>query len=75
MGFKWEFVSQQVDQRRDSLDYALEYLLKRESSINPFGVEVDRLPSVLAHYSPCCSCHDFVSLAANSSIDQFGLSL
>ena len=45
MGFKWEFVSQQVDQRRDSLDYALEYLLKRESSINPFGVEVDRLPS------------------------------
>lgn len=44
MGFKWEFVSQQVDQRRDSLDYALEYLLKRESSINPFGVEVDRLP-------------------------------
>ncbi|MGE4656939.1 hypothetical protein ACEWFX_09515 [Bifidobacterium longum subsp. suis] len=45
MGFKWEFVSQQVDQRRDSLDYALEYLLKRESSINPFGVEVDRLLS------------------------------
>lgn len=45
MGFKWEFVSQQVDQRRDSLDYALEYLLKRESSINQFGVEVDRLPS------------------------------
>lgn len=45
MGFKWEFVSQQVDQRRDSLDYALEYLLKRESSINPFGVEVARLPS------------------------------
>ena len=45
MGFKWEFVSQQVDQRRDSLDYALEYLLKRESSINPFGVKVDRLPS------------------------------
>ncbi|TCE90886.1 hypothetical protein MCC10074_1595 [Bifidobacterium longum subsp. longum] len=45
MRFKWEFVSQQVDQRRDSLDYALEYLLKRESSINPFGVEVDRLPS------------------------------
>ena len=45
MGFKWEFVSQQIDQRRDSLDYALEYLLKRESSINPFGVEVDRLPS------------------------------
>jgi len=45
MGFKWEFVSQQVDQRRDSLDYALENLLKRESSINPFGVEVDRLPS------------------------------
>lgn len=45
MGFKWEFVSQQVDQRRDSLDYALEYLLKRESSINPFGVEVDRLPN------------------------------
>ena len=41
---KWS-VSQQVDQRRDSLDYALEYLLKRESSINPFGVEVDRLPS------------------------------
>ena len=28
------------DQRRDSLDYALEYLLKRESSINQFGVEV-----------------------------------
>ena len=72
MRFKWESVSQQVDQRRDSLDYALEYLLKRESSINPFGVEVDRLP---AHYSTCCSCHDFVSLAANSSIDQFGLSL
>ena len=45
MGFKWEFVSQQVDQRRDSLDYALEYLLKRESSINPFGVEEDRMPS------------------------------
>ncbi|WP_232297583.1 hypothetical protein [Bifidobacterium longum] len=45
MGFKWESVSQQVDQRRDSLDYALEYLLKRESSINQFGVEVDRLPS------------------------------
>lgn len=45
MRFKWESVSQQVDQRRDSLDYALEYLLKRESSINPFGVEVDRLPS------------------------------
>lgn len=45
MEFKWESVSQQVDQRRDSLDYALEYLLKRESSINPFGVEVDRLPS------------------------------
>ena len=45
MGFKGEFVSQQVDQRRDSLDYALEYLLKRESSINPFGVEVDRLRS------------------------------
>ena len=45
MGFKWDFVSQQVDQRRDSLDYALEYLLKRESSINPFGVEVDRLLS------------------------------
>lgn len=45
MGFKWEFVSQQVDQRRDSLDYALEYLLKRESSINSFGVGVDRLPS------------------------------
>ena len=45
MGFKWEFVSQQVDQRRDSLDYALEYLLKRESSINQFDVEVDRLPS------------------------------
>ena len=45
MRFKWESVSQQVDQRRNSLDYALEYLLKRESSINPFGVEVDRLPS------------------------------
>lgn len=45
MRFKWESVSQQVDQRRDSLDYALEYLLKRESSINQFGVEVDRLPS------------------------------
>ena len=45
MGFKWEFVSQQIDQRRDSLDYALEYLLKRDSSINPVGVEVDRLPS------------------------------
>ena len=45
MRFKWESVSQLVDQRRDSLDYALEYLLKRESSINPFGVEVDRLPS------------------------------
>ena len=41
MRFKWESVSQQVDQRRDSLDYALEYLLKRESSINQFGVEVD----------------------------------
>ena len=45
MRFKWESVSQQVDQRRDSLDYALVYLLKRESSINQFGVEVDRLPS------------------------------
>ena len=45
MRFKWESVSQQVDQRRDSLDYALEYLLKRESSINPFGVEVDWLSS------------------------------
>ena len=45
MRFKWESVSQQVDQRRDSLDYALEYLLRRESSINQFGVEVDRLPS------------------------------
>ena len=45
MGFKWEFVSQHVDQRRDILDYALEYLLKRESSINPFGVEVDWWPS------------------------------
>lgn len=45
MRFKWESVSQQVDQRRDSLDYALEYLPKRESSINQFGVEVDRLPS------------------------------
>lgn len=45
MRFKWESVSQQVDQRRDSLDYALEYLLKRESSINQLGVEVDRLPS------------------------------
>lgn len=44
MRFKWESVSQQVDQRRDSRDYALEYLLKRESSINQFGVEVDRLP-------------------------------
>ncbi|AZI17629.1 hypothetical protein EH245_07285 [Bifidobacterium breve] len=41
----WESVSQQVDQRRDSFDYALTYLLERESMINPFDGKMDRLTS------------------------------
>ena len=51
MRFKWESVSQQVDQRRDSLDYALEYLLKRESSINQFGVEVAQWHCRIIHHA------------------------
>lgn len=39
----WESVSQQVDQRRDSFDYALTYLLERESMINPSDGKMDRL--------------------------------
>ena len=41
----WESVSQQVDQRRDSFDYALTYLLERESMINPSDGRMDRLTS------------------------------
>ena len=41
----WESVSQHVDQRRDSFDYALTYLLERESMINPSDGKMDRLTS------------------------------